>query len=269
VKSLIFNTFLIGLALFQTAESSIVTVSAIAYGIADSEGASLPDGTPYGVGYFTSDGTPGGTVLTKEQIAALSTAAHFDYTFVRYGAGYVGGENVLNLPGLISEIINGTSEPSFIGRTLHIYFNTGTEVGIFTGNGSTMNFPTDSLPDDQVNYDFHPGSVTTADIIFGSQGTGTTNFPGVGMQPNYNLRKLPAPPANAMSPITNIQFTPSGITLTKRYNAGQTQIAQYSPDLSIDSWIDIGNFISSGVNATFTDTTRRNQPAGYYRAILK
>ena len=47
--------------------------------------------------------------------------------------------------------------------------------------------------------------------------------------------------------------------------------AEYSPDLSPGSWIDIGSFSELGGNALFgdNDPVRKARPDGYYRAFLR
>lgn len=51
---------------------------------------------------------------------------------------------------------------------------------------------------------------------------------------------------------------------------GVTYTLQYSPDLTIGSWTEIGSVTSDGSSAKFTETSgnRLAQPKGFYRAIL-
>ena len=93
----------------------------------------------------------------------------------------------------------------------------------------------------------------------------------------YNIDNVVVTPANGLratelSPISNIERTPDGTTLTIPIALGRRIGAEYSPDLSDGSWIDLGNFFNIGdARATFIDPDplRRQRPSGYYRAFLR
>jgi len=82
------------------------------------------------------------------------------------------------------------------------------------------------------------------------------------------------PPAASIEQISSISMGPGGMQLTMP-SAFRRQIgAEYSPDLSPGSWVQLGNFaVVGGVGgvAVFTDPdfVRLSRSAGYYRAFLR
>jgi hypothetical protein len=74
-----------------------------------------------------------------------------------------------------------------------------------------------------------------------------------------------------LAAIATINHTPGGVHLTIPVSAGQSIGVQYSESLLPISWVDIGEFIVTGVAGDFTDNdpVRMAQPGGYYRAVLR
>ena len=74
-----------------------------------------------------------------------------------------------------------------------------------------------------------------------------------------------------LAPIAPINHTAGGVHLTIPVSAGQSIGVEYSESLFPGSWLDIGDFIVTGVAGDFTDNdpARMAQPSGYYRAVLR
>ena len=79
---------------------------------------------------------------------------------------------------------------------------------------------------------------------------------------------------NAVEGLAVASFTRLGnnslITLQFKATPGTTYTLQYSPDLTTNSWTDIGSVTSDGSSATFTETdpARLAQAKGYYRVKI-
>ena len=79
-------------------------------------------------------------------------------------------------------------------------------------------------------------------------------------------------PDQVLQPISSIFRTPTGqfrITMPPVY--GRRIGIEYSPDMSSESWIELGNFDLEGSEAVFVDPdlVRQSRNAGYYRAFLR
>ena len=79
---------------------------------------------------------------------------------------------------------------------------------------------------------------------------------------------------NAVEDLAVANFTRKGtdpsVTLQVNATPGTTYTLQYSPDMTIGSWIDIGSVTSDGTSASFTETDsgRLGQARGFYRVII-
>jgi len=79
---------------------------------------------------------------------------------------------------------------------------------------------------------------------------------------------------NAVEDLAVASFTRTGsnndIQLVFKSTVGTTYNLQYSPDMTTNSWTDIGSVTSDGTSANFTETddTRLGQARGFYRVTI-
>lgn len=79
---------------------------------------------------------------------------------------------------------------------------------------------------------------------------------------------------NAVEDLAIASFTRSGtnseVSLQFKSTVGTTYALQYSPDMTTDSWKDIGSVTSDGASANFTETdaARLSQARGFYRVTI-
>lgn len=75
--------------------------------------------------------------------------------------------------------------------------------------------------------------------------------------------------SNAVFSTQDTSLRPISLNLVFSSPVGTTYTLQYSPDMTIGSWTDIGSVTSIGSSANFTETNgnRLAQPKGFYRAI--
>ena len=79
---------------------------------------------------------------------------------------------------------------------------------------------------------------------------------------------------NAVEDLAIASFTRNGtnpaITLQFKATPGTTYTLQYSPDMTIGSWSDVGSVTSDGASASFneTDPTRLGHARGFYRIAM-
>ena len=79
-------------------------------------------------------------------------------------------------------------------------------------------------------------------------------------------------PISPLSPISSIALTPDGVRITIPPPAtNQVVGVQYSPDLSVGSWTDVGSFAEDEGIWKFIDNApeRLDRPRGYYRGFLR
>ena len=72
--------------------------------------------------------------------------------------------------------------------------------------------------------------------------------------------------------ISSVSLTPTGLLLTASPPPdGYVLSAEYSPDLSADSWVEIGTFVELGGLWTFAedDFERGSRRSGFYRGVLR
>ena len=73
----------------------------------------------------------------------------------------------------------------------------------------------------------------------------------------------------AISSFTRLGSNPN-INLQFQATPGTTYSVQYSPDMTTNSWIEVGSVTSNGTSASFieTDSNRLSLARGFYRVAI-
>jgi hypothetical protein len=193
-----------------------ISVEALSDGIASFGGTALPSGTNIGVGFFTVDGTPSGTVLSDIDIANLATGSALDAAFVEFGAGEFEVGAGAGLDGAVSDQFAGDNA-GFNGKTIYAYFNTGTELGVFKNlvGANALTFPSGAdITSDSATFGFDRANrLPDAAIIIGSFDAGNVNS-NLGGGGSFELAQAVPEPSSAL-----LLFGSVALMITRRRRA--------------------------------------------------
>lgn len=177
-----------------------------------------------------------------ESLVSLVLSVRYDDGFVAYLNGVEVAQD--NAPEVRSFDSRASATHPDIQAVVLMEFNITEHIDLLNPGGSNV------LAIHGMN-----ASIASADLLFDVRLSGETA--PVGPDP--------------FLPILSITRTPDHIRLTSFFDPCLSVGVEYSPDLSTDSWIDLGNFLQEGSEMVFLDPdpVHRERRAGYYRTILR